>query len=106
MRKYQVILHPDAETDIKSSHEWGCRAWGRKNAQAWIRQLYRTIANRLSSLPLRCPLAPESEHLDIPVRYLIVGRYRVLFVVEHKTVTVLHVSGAYVGESIADEENE
>src|SRR5437773_1242583 len=28
MKKYKVILHPDAETDINSSFEWGSRAWG------------------------------------------------------------------------------
>src|SRR5262245_56493634 len=106
MRKYQVILHPDAEIDIKSSHEWGCRTWGRQNAQTWLRHLHRTITNRLSSVPLRCPTAPESEELDIAVRHLIVGRYRVLFIVEQKTVTVLHIRGAYVAKLIADEETE
>jgi len=33
-------------------------------------------------MPFGCPRAPESEELDIPVRQLIVGRYRILFIVE------------------------
>lgn len=28
MKKYKVILHPDAETDISSAFEWGRRRWG------------------------------------------------------------------------------
>ena len=91
MKKYKVILHPDAETDINSSFEWGSRAWGIENAIAWVRQIRQTIKNRLTSMPLSCPLAPESEELDIPVRQLIVGRYRILFIVEKGTVTILHL---------------
>ena len=93
MKKYKVILHPDAETDINSSFEWGSRAWGREDAKAWVRQIRQTIKNRLTSMPLGCPLAPENEELDIPVRQLIVGRYRILFIVEKGTVTILHLRG-------------
>ena len=35
MKKYKVILHPDAETDINSSFEWGCRLRG-----PYVPQLY------------------------------------------------------------------
>jgi hypothetical protein len=49
----------------------------------------------LTSLPLSCPLAPESDDLGIEVRQLIVQRYRVLFIVEKKTVTILHIRGPY-----------
>ena len=34
MKKYRVALHPDAETDISSSYQWGCRVWGQKQANA------------------------------------------------------------------------
>lgn len=56
----------------------------------------RNLSERLTSTPLRCPVAPESEELGIPVRQLIDGRYRILFIVEKKTVTILHLKGAYV----------
>jgi hypothetical protein len=36
---------------------------------------------------------PESEELGTSVRHLIVDRYRILFIVERKTVTILHVLG-------------
>ena len=90
MKKYQVVLHPDAELDIESSFKWGCRRWGHKNAQLWVRELHHAFRNQLRSMPCRCPVAPESEELGVSVRNLIIGRYRILFVVEGSTVTVLH----------------
>lgn len=99
MKKYKVILHSDAETDISSAFEWGRHAWGEETARTWVRQLYRNLRERLTSTPLRCPVAPESEELRISVRQLIDGRYRILFVVEKKTVTILHFKGPYVAEA-------
>ena len=98
MKRYSVIFHPDAETDISSSYQWGRRVWGDKQAKAWAQDLQRAIKLRLTSLPLSCPLAPESEDLGIAIRQLIVQRYRVLFIVEKKTVTILHVRGPYAAD--------
>jgi plasmid stabilization system protein ParE len=97
MKKYKVILHPDAESDIESSFKWGRRAWGEENAKLWVRKLRRAITKQLTSLPLACPRAPESEQLDVSIRHLIVGRYRVLFTATGRTVTILHVRGPYIG---------
>jgi toxin ParE1/3/4 len=103
MKKYKVILHPDAELDISSSFKWGRRTWGERNARVWIQQLRHTLINRLTSLPLSSSLAPESEELGIAVRHLIIGRYRILFIVNGKTVTVLHVRGPYIAQPNSDE---
>ena len=103
MKKYKVILHSDAETDISSAFEWGRRAWGEENARAWVRRIYLKLRERLTATPLRCPVSPESEELGIPIRQLIDGRYRILFVVEKKTVTVLHVKGSYAGQLLGRE---
>lgn len=94
MKKYSIILHPDAEADINSSYKWGRQVWGDKQAKAWVQELQRAIKLRLS-LPLSCPLAPESVDLGIAVRQLIVRRYRVLFIIEKKTATILHIRGPY-----------
>lgn len=95
MKKYKVILHPDAESDVESSFKWGCRMWGEENAKLWVLKLRRAIRKQLTSLPLACPLAPESEQLGVSIRHLIVGRYRILFTVRGTAVTILHVSGPY-----------
>ena len=97
MKRYKVILHSDAESDIESSFKWGSRAWGENNAKLWVRKLRRAIRKHLTSLPLACPLAPESEQLGVSIRHLIIGRYRVLFTVAERTVTILYVRGPYIG---------
>ena len=97
MKRYKVILHSDAESDIESFFKLGCRAWGEENAKLWVRKLRRSITEQLTSLPLACPLAPESEPLGVSIRHLIVGRYRVLFTVTGRTVTILYVRGPYIG---------
>jgi plasmid stabilization system protein ParE len=77
MKKYKVILHEDAETDISSAFEWGRRAWGEETARTWLRQLYRDLRERLPSTPLQCPVAPESDEPGISVRHLIVAGSKV-----------------------------
>lgn len=96
MKNYKVILHPDAEVDINSAFEWGCRVWGNENARAWVRELRHTFRSRLAAMPFGYPVAQETEELGISVRHLIVGRYRILFTVKRRTVTILHVRGPYV----------
>jgi plasmid stabilization system protein ParE len=96
MKRYKVILHPDAELDIASPFKRGCRAWGEENAKLWVQKLRRTLKKQLTSMPFACPLAPESEQLSISVRHLIVERYRILFTVTGRIVTILHVRGPYI----------
>src|SRR5947199_10589635 len=95
MKKYSIVLHPAAEADINSSYQWGRQVWGDQQAKTWARELRRAIKLRLTSQPLSCPLAPESDDLGIAVRQLIVQRYRVLFIVEKKSATILHVRDPY-----------
>ena len=95
MRKFEVVLHLDAEKDISSIFDWGCSAWGKDQAKRWILELRNVLRKRLTSTPRRCPVAPESEELGITVRHLIFQRYRILFIVEQRTVTVLHIKGSY-----------
>jgi toxin ParE1/3/4 len=103
MKKYKVILHPDAELDINSSFKWDCRIWGEKNAGLWVQKLRQTFRKQLTSMPLSRPLAPETEELGAPIRHLIVGRYRILFIVKGNTVTILHVRGPYIAPLISGE---
>ncbi len=58
----------------------------------------------LALRPQRCRLAREAAHLGRPVRQLIVGKYRLLFVVDGEALVVLHVRhGARKGWGGADE---
>ena len=98
MAKYRVVVHPEAENDIALSYRWGIKTWGEDQAKGWIIKLRRIMSTRLSTLPMACPVAPESEELGLPVRQLIIQRYRILFVVDQHTVTILHVRGPYIAD--------
>jgi plasmid stabilization system protein ParE len=98
MPKYRVVVHPEAENDIALSYQWGIKTWGEDQAKAWVIKLRRIISTRLSTTPMACPVAPESEELGLPVRLLIIQRYRVLFLVDQRTVTILHIRGPYIAE--------
>ncbi len=82
---------------MHESFDWGCRAWGKREAQRWVRQLRTAVFQQLRIVPKAFPLAPESEEFSEEIRQMIVGRYRVLFTIQGRNVHVLHVRGAYVG---------
>jgi len=91
--KYRVDLHPEAERELRRAFEW-LRERSPGAAERW-RQGLLAKARTLGSFPERCPIAPESKKLGHEVRQLLYGRrsgrYRLLFVVHRRTVTVLHV---------------
>jgi plasmid stabilization system protein ParE len=94
MRRFKVIVSPAAERDIEGSYLWGCKHWGREQANHWLRSL-RTAIYKLVSLPESHPLAPESQQFPQPIRQILVSRYRVLFAVADSKVFILHVRGPY-----------
>ena len=72
-------------------------------AVKWLDAVAVALAS-LAQRPQRCRLAPEAAHLGRPVRQLIVGKYRLLFVVDGEAVVVLHVRhGARKGWDGADQ---
>jgi len=99
MKRYAVVFEESAQTDVRESYDWGCRAWGKKEAQRWVRQLRTAIASQLALIPKGFPLAPENDEFSDEIRQMIVGRYRVLFTIKARRVHVLHVRGSYVGDN-------
>lgn len=59
-------------------------------ALKWYEGLLEAFES-LSKLPLRCPLAPEGILFDEEIRQLLYGRYRILYVIDRKTVYILRV---------------
>lgn len=96
MKRYRVVFAESARKNIFESYEWGCREWGTEAAQRWAGDLRDSVEKILTIFPLSQPLAPESDDTPYEIRQMIVGRYRVLFIVEGKKVVVLHVRGAFV----------
>jgi plasmid stabilization system protein ParE len=97
MKRYAVVFEESAQADVGESYEWGCRVWGKREAQEWVRQLRTAVAQQLAIVPKGFPVAPEDDEFAEEIRQMVVGRYRVLFTIKGRRVHVLHVRGAYVG---------
>jgi plasmid stabilization system protein ParE len=96
MIRYQVFIEASAQADLRSSYDWGRRAWGKREAYKWARELRSAILKKLATAPKAFPLAPENDEFPEEIRQMIVGRYRVLFTIKLRSVHVLHIRGAYV----------
>lgn len=97
MKRYVVIFADSAQADVRGSYEWERRAWGKREAQRWARQLRTSVFKQLAVVPKGFPLAPEDDEFSEEIRQMVVGRYRVLFTIKRREVHVLHVRGAYAG---------
>jgi plasmid stabilization system protein ParE len=95
MKRYLVVFEKSAQVDVDESYNWGCRVWGKKEAQRWVRQLWVAVSKQLSIVPKGFPLAPEDGEFAEEIRQMVVGRYRVLFTIRRGKVHVLHVRGAH-----------
>ena len=96
MKRYVVVFEESAQADVRGSYDWGCRVWGKREAQQWVRELRTAIFKQLSLVPKGFPLAPEDDDFSEEIRQLIVSRYRVLFTIRKHTVHVLHIRGAHI----------
>ncbi len=81
---------------MRESYDWGRRAWGRHEAQQWVRQLRSAVSEQLAIVPKAFPLVPEDDKFLEEIRQMVVGRYRILFTIKGRKVHVLHVRGAYL----------
>lgn len=96
MKRYAIVFEESAQADVRESYHWGCRAWGKREAERWVRQLRTAFSEQLAIVPKGFPLAPEDDEFSAEIRQMVVGRYRVLFTIEGRKVHVLHVRGGYV----------
>lgn len=96
MKPFDVLFEESAEVDVRQSYDWGCRVWGKKETQRWVRDLRTALTKQLTLFPRGFPLAPESEDFSEEIRQMIVGRYRVLFTIKKHKVHVLHLRGPHV----------
>lgn len=71
MKRYRIMISPEAERDIEEAY------------------LYIKVQS-LSTFPLRCPLAPESDLFQLEIRHLIINNYRILYTITEDAVYILH----------------
>ena len=88
MKQYAIVILPNAEREIEDAYLY-IKKDSPTNALTWYQEIYQKIQS-LSSLPLRCPLAPENDCFEEEIRHLIVQNYRILYTATENTVYILH----------------
>ena len=91
---FSVELSHQAQADVAGIYDWLRSHEAGDAGERWFVAL-RTAIDSLTSLPTRCPLAPENRDSPIEVSQLLYGRrphvYRILFATEGDVVQVLHI---------------
>lgn len=95
MKRYAIVFEQSAQDDVRNYYVWGCRAWGKREAQKWARDLRAAVLKQLQAAPKGFPLAPENDQFDEEIRQMVIGRYRIPFTIKGHKVHVLHLRGAY-----------
>jgi plasmid stabilization system protein ParE len=93
MKRYGVAIEESVQAEVRESYDWGCRVWGKAQAQKWLRELRKAISQQLAIVSKGFPLAPENDEFLEEIRQMIIGRYRVLFTINGRKVHVLHIRG-------------
>jgi plasmid stabilization system protein ParE len=86
---YQVVIEDEAEQEMKEAAQWIAQ-FAPETAAQWYFDM-ATAIETLQDSPARCPLAPESRTFGEDIRHLIVGKYRILFLIDDEIVKVLRV---------------
>lgn len=89
MKKYRIDIKPTAENDLESRYLQIAED-SPQNAIRWYLDIIEAI-EKLDTLAERCPIAPEDIDLQKGIRHLILGNYRVLYLINQSVVEVLHV---------------
>ena len=89
MKKYRIDIKPTTENDLARRYAQ-IEQESPKNAVSWYLSVIEAI-EKLDELAERCPIAPEDRDIRKGIHHLIIGDYRVLYVIEDGVVSVLHV---------------
>jgi plasmid stabilization system protein ParE len=94
VRKYRVIVTPEAQAGIRESFLY-IHQRSPLNAERWLKQLYAEIAT-LEQFPERCTYAREREYLEEELRQHVFKSHRLVFNIDNSsaTVNVLYVRHA------------
>lgn len=89
MKRYHINIKPTAENDLETRYMQIAED-SPQNALNWYLSIVEAI-EKLDTMAERCPIAPEDEDIQLGIRHLIIGSYRVLYKINGDTVDVLHV---------------
>ncbi len=92
-KEYRVIIEPEALAGIESAYQW-IADYSPDRAGTWVNGLIQTVQS-LTTMPTRCPLAPENEYFSEEIRQIFYGKrsrvYRILFTLREDEVHILFV---------------
>jgi toxin ParE1/3/4 len=89
LKKYRIDIKPSAESDLETRYLQIAEA-SPENALHWYPGLIEAI-EKLDVLAARCPIAPEDVDIQRGIRHLIIGNYRVLYLINKDVAEVLHI---------------
>ena len=89
MKKYRIDIKPTAEHDLARRFSQ-IEEESPQNAVNWYLGLIEAI-EKLDQMAERCPIAPEDVDIQRGIRHLVVGNYRVLYLINEDAIEVLHV---------------
>lgn len=89
MKEYKINIKPTAEKDLEQRY-LQIADESPENALNWYLDIIEAI-EKLDLMAERCPIAPEDTDLQLGIRHLILGNYRVLYRINSQQVDVLHI---------------
>jgi plasmid stabilization system protein ParE len=96
--EYAQRISSGAEAEIAETVEYIAGISSPATALRWLEGLEATF-HSLCDMPERFPFAREAEHFpQATLRRCLYHKHRVLFVVEERTIWVLHVRHGYLDE--------
>lgn len=85
---YRVEITDPAEQDVRDITHWIFQ-YSPEKATLWYFD-FLGAADSLQEFPARCPTSPESSD-ERELRHLLFGKYRIIFLIDDETVSILHV---------------
>ena len=86
---YKIIITQSAQNDIIEIYDY-IRLDKILAARNWRDKIKENIKSLLKN-PLRCPIIPEAEKLNVNYRHIISGNYRIIFKISGKIIAILRV---------------
>jgi plasmid stabilization system protein ParE len=87
--KYRVILQHKAELSLEEIFSYIAHD-SPSVASRFTRELYQKCRS-LSDHPQRCPFARENGLMNMEIRNLIHGNYRIVFTIKEKSIHILDI---------------
>ena len=99
---YRVRILPGALQDAKNYYEF-IATYSPETAVTWFEGLFEVV-DSLSTMPMRCPIAPETALVGLEIRCLGYQKsYRILYSIDESTVRIYHIR--HTSQEFMDPEN-